>query len=164
MSDRTPSESDCATVLLVGASPRDARVVSCGLKREDIAVEIAADVRDAIDRLTAVSEDDASLPGLVALDFTRQPADSQTILTAIRASPRLRTLRTVALVSDTVPTDDARERIQRAYEHGVDGHVFSPGGVEEYADAVQRMAVVWFNHASLPPQSLYSDAPIVNYD
>ena len=158
------SEDRRATALLVGVSPRDARVVSCGFEREDVAVDIARDVRAVIDRLTTVSEGDCTLPGLVALDFTTDPDDSQTVLNAIRASPRLRTLPTVALVNDTVATDEARERIQRAYEHGVNGHVFAPDGVDAYADAIQRMAAFWFGTVSLPPQSLYSDRTSVGYD
>lgn len=157
---------DCAAVLLVGAKPRDARIVSCGLGREDISVDVAADIRAVIDRLTAVSEaeTDAALPSLVALDFTTDPDDSLTVLNAIRSSPRLKMLPAVALVSHTVADDEARERIQQAYRHGVNGHVAELDDTESYADAIQEMAAFWFDQVALPPKSLYFDGPSVQYD
>lgn len=164
MSDPVSPEGNCESVLLVGASPRDARVVSCGFEREGVSVDVATDVREVIGRLTALSADDAALPALVALDFTTDPDDSRTVLNAIRASPRLRTLPTVALINQTVATEVAGERLQRAYADGVNGHVFSPDGVEAYADAVQRMAAFWFGHVSSPPKSLYFDGAWVGHD
>jgi len=158
--------ADCAAVLLVGAKPCDARVVSCGLSREDISVDVAADVREVIDRLTEVSEVEANaaLPRLVALDFTTEPDDSLTVLKAIRASPRLKLLPAVALVSHTVADDEARERVQRAYQHGVNGHVSGLDDTESYADAIQEMATFWFDQVALPPKSLYFDGASLRYD
>ena len=151
-------------MLLVGATPRDARVVSCGLEREDVSVDVAADVRTAIDRLTAGSDAEAALPTLVVLDLTTNPADSLTVLKAIRASPRLGTLPTVALVSHTVSADEARRRVRRAYECGVNGHVAGADDIKGYADDIQAMTTFWFDRVSVPPKSLYLDKPSVQYE
>ena len=164
MRDERTSEGDCVAVLLVGATPHDARVVSCGLKREDVSVDVAADVRTAIDRLAAGSDAEAALPALVVLDLTTNPADSLTVLKAIRASPRLGTLPTVALVNHTVPTDETRKRVRRAYECGVNGHVAGADDIKGYADAIQAMTTFWFDRVSVPPKSLYLDRPSIQYD
>lgn len=157
---------DSPNVLLIGATPRDARVVSCGLRREDATLDIAADVRGAIDRLTTASdsEAEAELPTLVVLDLTAAPKAALTVLRAIRASPRLRTLPTIVLVEETGPVTAAPDCVRTAYEQGVNGHLPKPEGAEQFADAIQQMAAVWFSRIALPPESLYSDSPSVQYD
>lgn len=159
MQGNTDSGDNRASVLLVGATPMDARIISCGLKREDISMHIAADVRTVIDRLTTMSEGGttAASPSLVAIDFTTTPADGLTVLNAIRASPRLQTLPAIALVNHTVALDEAKEHIRRAYEHGANGHICGASDLEAYADAIQEFAAFWFSQVSRPPQSLYSD-------
>ena len=164
MRDENPSAEGPASALLVGTSARDARLLSCGFEREGIAVDVAPDVRAAIDRLTAVSRAEAALPGLVVLDFTSDPSDSLTVLKAIRASPQLGTLPTVALVNHTVAAAEAEERVQSAYECGVNGHLFGPDDIEAYVDAIQEMAAFWFDTVSLPPKSLYSDGASLEYE
>ena len=164
MRDERTSKRDCAAVLLVGATPRDSRIVSCELKREGISVDVASDVRTAIDCLTTGSEVKAALPSLVVLDLTTNPADSLTVLKAIRASPRLGTLPTVALVNHTVSAKESRERVRQAYEYGVNGHVSGTDDIEAYADAIRAMTAFWFDKVSLPPKSLYFDGPSIEYD
>ncbi|EMA08934.1 response regulator [Haloarcula marismortui] len=166
MQGNTDSGDNHASVLLVGATPMDARVISCGLKREDISMDIAADIRTVIDRLTTMCEDETTVASscLVAIDFTTAPADGLTVLNAIRASPRLQTLPAIALVNHTVAPDEAKERIQSAYEHGVNGHISGASDIETYADAIQEFAAFWFSQVSLPPQSLYSDSATISYD
>lgn len=166
MIDGTAPRDDRASVLLVGAAPMDARVVSCGFERENVVVDVAADVRTVIDCLATMSEDEggAALPSLVAIDLTTHPADGLTVLNAIRASPRLRTLPTIALVNHTVPQDETRERIRSAYERGANGHISSAGDIESYAGAIQELAAFWFGQVSLPPQSLYLDGTYIQYD
>lgn len=164
MSGEKPSAGDRASALLVGTSARDARLLSCGFEREGVSVDVAPDVRTAIDRLAAVSRAEAALPGLVVLDFTADPADSLTVLKAVRASPRLGTLPTVALVNHTVTDAEAEERVQSAYECGVNGHVFGPDDIEAYVDASQEMAAFWFDTVSLPPKSLYFDGTSIEYE
>lgn len=165
MTSSTASRGDESDVLFVGAVPRDARVVSCGLEREDISMDIAADIRTAIDRLTRASEErtDVNLPRLMIVDLTEEPDDGLTVLKAIMESPRLRTLPTIAIVDDTAPDGDVRTRVQNAYKHGVNGHISKPDSTEAYADTVQQMASFWFSRASLPPKSLYSDSASVQY-
>lgn len=166
MSVETDSGDDSPTVLLVNANPRDARVVACGLKREDASMDVATDVRSAIDRLTIASEagTEADLPALVILNLTTDPDAGLTVLTAIRASPRLRTLPTIVLVEETGPVTAAPDCVRTAYEQGVNGHIPKPADVERFADAIQQMATVWFSRIALPPESLYSDSPSVQYD
>ncbi len=99
---------------------------------------------------------------LVAIDFTTAPADGLAALNAIRAAPDGRRLRYCAC--DTVAPDEAKERIQSAYEHGVNGHISGASDIETYADAIQEFAAFWFSQVSLPPQSLYSDSATISYD
>lgn len=166
MSAGRDTEDDSPTVLLVGTNPRDARVVACGLEREDASMDVASDVRSAIDRLTTASEagTEADLPALVILDLTTDPDAGLTVLTAIRASPRLRTLPTIVLVEETGPVTAAPDCVRTAYEQGVNGHIPKPADVEQFADAVQEMATVWFSRIALPPEVLCSDSTSVSYD
>jgi len=127
-------------------------------------VDVAADVRTAIDRLTAGSDAEAALPSLVVLDLTTNPTESLTVLKAIRASPRLGTLPTVALVNHTVSPKEARKRVRQAYECGVNGHVAGEDDIKGYADAIQAMTAFWFDRVSVPPKSLYLDSPSIQYD
>lgn len=158
--------SDETDVLLVGAEPRDARVVSCGLSREGVSCELAVDLRSVIDRLTAASDDETgeTLPSLIAIDLSTAPDDGLTVLKAVRSSPLLRPLPTVALVNETVPPDEAAARVRGAYDHGVNGHVSEPPDVEAYAAAIREMAAFWFSCVSLPPESLYTDTASIQYD
>lgn len=146
------------TVLLVGATPRDSRIVTCGLEREGISVVVAADVRTAINRLTVASENRTTvdLPDLLAVDLTTTPEEGLTVLGAIRASPCLCTLPAVAIVEEALPAAELRTRIQRAYNRGVNGCISKPDNPEAYADTLQQMAEFWFSRVSLPPESLYS--------
>jgi len=161
MNRRTGSGDSSPNVLLVGANPRDARVVSCGLRREDASLDVARDVRGAIDQLTVASEDgtEAELPPLVILDLDTDSEVGLTVLTAIRASPRLRALPTIVLVDHTAPNC-----VRKAYQRGVNGHISKHGDIEAFADAIQQMAAFWFNRASLPPESLYDDTASIQYD
>lgn len=166
MNDRANPEDTPWNVLLVGATPRDARVVNCGLAREDVSMDIAEDVRAAIDRLTLASKErtKVALPDLIALDLTTAPSEGLTVLRALQASPRLWTLPTVALVEQASSADDPQDCVQEAYECGVNGHVSKSDNAEEFADAVQQMAAFWFGRVSFPPESLYSGSTSIDHD
>jgi CheY-like chemotaxis protein len=166
MNGGTGPGDDSADVLLVSANPRDARIVSCGLGREDVSLDVAEDVRTAIDRLTSASEDGTAsgLPSLVVLDLATTPEEARTVLNAVTASPRLRTLPTVALVDHTAPVDEAQCRVRNAYGQGANGHVPKSDDVEAFADAIQRMAAFWFDRVCLPPELLYADSTSIQYD
>ena len=166
MRDRSDSVDDCSSVLLVGAAPRDARIAACGLEREGVSMDGAADVRAAIDRLARGSEDQTNvdLPDLLAIDLTTTPQEGLTVLGAIRASPRLHALPVVAIVEQTPPASELRTRVREACERGVNGYVAKPDDVEAYAAAVQQMATFWFGRVSPPPESLYSASTSTQYD
>jgi len=166
MRDRSDSVDDCSSVLLVGAAPRDARIAACGLEREGVSMDGAADVRAAIDRLARGSEDrtNVDLPDLLAIDLTATPEVSLTVLGAVRSSPRLHTLPVVAIVEQTPPASELRTRVRQACGHGVNGYVAKPDDVEAYADAMQQMATFWFGRVTLPPESLCSASTSIQYD
>lgn len=166
MNDESDSEDDRPKVLLVGATPRDARIVSCGLERESISMTVAADVRAAIARLTRASDGRSTVdfPDLVVLDLTTTPSEGLTVLSAVQTSPRLQTLPTIAIVEQTPPAPDLRARLQAVHREGVNGYVSKAESAGAYADAVERMAAFWFGRVSSPPESLYSTSTSRQYD
>jgi CheY-like chemotaxis protein len=130
--------------------------VSCGLERKDISVDVAADVRAAIDCLTLASDSDtaAGLPRLVLLDFDSEFDDILTVLIAIRSSPRLQTVPIVGLISES--TADRQAHSDTAYRHGINGVITKPDDPGTFADTIEQMATLWFDRVSLPPETLYS--------
>ena len=161
MTGGTDTGGDGGTVLIVGPDPRDVRAVSCGLAREDISLDIAANVRPAIGRVTLASESAAPLPDLVALDLTTEPSKGLTVLDASKSSPRLHALPTIALVDPTAPADGEQNLVRDAYRCGVNGHLPRPDDAEAYADEIRRLAAFWFGRVVLPPESLYTDSPSI---
>lgn len=152
------SRDDLATdpeVLVVEPTPRDARIVSCGLQRRSVSVSVVPNGRQAIDRLSAGSDEatDEPLPRLIVLDLAVESVDALTVLDAVKSSPRLGEMPVVVL---TDGGDDGID-VQQAYDMGANAHVTKPDDTEAYVATIEQLACFWFEWVTFPPENLYAD-------
>lgn len=142
-------------VLVVEPTPRDARIISCGLHRQSVSASVVSNGREAIDRLSAGSDEATAepLPDLVVLDLAAESVDALTVLDAIKSSPRLSEMPVVVL------TDGGDEDIdvQQAYDMGANAHVRKPDDTEAYVATVEQLASFWFEWVTFPPEHLSAD-------
>jgi CheY-like chemotaxis protein len=159
VSHRNDDGDERTDVLLVAADPRDARLVSCGFQRQSVSHAVVPDGRAAIECLTAgsTSGTDDSLPRLVVLDLAVESVDAETVLHAVKSSPRLGMVPVVVLGDDDESDTAASMDVERAYDLGANAHVTKPDDVERYVEDIERLATFWFEWATFPPESLFAD-------
>ena len=157
VTDDDSDGQDRADVLLVAADPADARLISCGFQRRAVMTDVVPDGRTAIERLSAASDErtDEQPPRLIVLDLGIEPVGAETILHAVKASPRLGPVPVIVL-RDSDETTTAID-VDQAYELGANAHFSRPDDTERYVDGVERLATFWFEWATLPPEPLYAE-------
>lgn len=151
------SRDDHATdpaVLVVEPTPRDARIISCGLHRQSVSASVVSNGREAIDRLSAGSDEATAepFPDLVVLDLAAESVDALTVLDAIKSSPRLSELPVVVLTDGAEDID-----VQQAYDMGANAHIRKPDDTEAYVARIRQLACFWFKWATFPPEHLSAD-------
>lgn len=156
--DERPDETD---VLLVAGDPRDARLISCGLQRQGVSIEVAPDGRTAIERLSTGSADGMAdpLPQLVVLDLAVGSVDAETLLHAVRSSPLLGSVPVVVLSDTGESATNTGIDVETAYDLGANAHFEKSDDIEQYVDGIERLATFWFEWAAFPPEPLYIDQP-----
>lgn len=106
----------------------------------------AADGSQALDFLHRRNGfEDAPVPDVVVLDLNLPKVGGHEVLTAIKASPELRSIPVVILSGS-----DAAGDIQAAYEEGASAYVVKPRNVEQFFEAVRRTERFWLDTATLP--------------
>jgi CheY-like chemotaxis protein len=157
--DDDGGRQDWADVLLVEADPADARLISCGFQRQSVTTDVAPDGRTAIERLSTASDErtDDRLPRLIVLDLAIGPLDAETILHAVKSSPRLGLVPVVTLSDSDEHTAATDTDAERAYDLGANAHFSKPDDVERYVDGIERLAAFWFEWATFPPELLSVD-------
>lgn len=140
------------TVLFVGTPPIDLQQVCEDSCTHSVDIDVVADGRQAIQRLTDASSSptDGELPDLVLLEFGFTLPDGTTVLHAIKSSPRLGTIPVVVL---TAEIRDA----ETAYAYGANAHVTKPDTPETYGELIDSIEQFWFGWAAFPTEYLYSD-------
>ncbi|WP_253737549.1 hypothetical protein [Halohasta salina] len=140
------------TVLFVGSPTVDLEATCDAECTRPVDIDVVADGRAAIRRLTAASESPTAYPrpDLVLLQCDFELPDGMTVLHAIKSSPRLETVPVVVLD----PNDTG---VEPTYEAGGNAYVTTPHTAEEYVDLVRSITRFWFEWAQYPAESLYSD-------
>jgi CheY-like chemotaxis protein len=90
----------------------------------------------------------APRPGLILLDLNMPKKDGREALGEIKTDPDLRRIPVVVLT-----TSRAEEDIVRTYDLGVNSFVSKPVTFEELAQAMQRLALYWFDLVELPQET-----------
>lgn len=135
------------SVLVATPSQKAVRLISRGLKRLSVSTTVLANGRSVINHLTArLTEDtDSDVPDLLILDHSLPEIDGETVVDAIKSSPRLGTLPIVLFSRDSSPTDR-----ENAYALGVNAYITAPSENEAFVDVIETLATFWFEHATLP--------------
>jgi CheY-like chemotaxis protein len=117
-----------------------------------VAVDVVIDGQEAIRWLSNASKPttDRGVPDMILLEFGGEPPDGETVLHAIKSSPRLETVPTVVL---TAEESDA----ETAYDYGGNAHVTIPNSAEAYAELARSIGQFWFEWAQYPSESLFTD-------
>ena len=147
---RTPNGS---ITILLADDDEDDRVLTAGaLRRSRLLNDIrfVVDGEDLIHYLYgegAYAEGGAPAPrpGLILLDLNMPKIDGREALAKIKGDPELRRIPIVVLT-----TSKAEEDIVRAYDLGVNSFISKPVSFEEFATAMQTLAVYWFDLVELP--------------
>lgn len=153
MSSITPREERRElTVLFVGTPPVDLQRVCDESGAHAIDIEVAADGREAISRLTDADEsaDGEAPPDLVIIRFGFRLPDGITVLHAIKSSPRLGAVPVVVLGRDG---SDA----ETTYEHGGNAHVTMPETVDGRAEILGAIERFWFDWVRYPAECLTAE-------
>lgn len=134
------------SVLVGTQSPRAARLLSSALQRLSVSTTVLVNGRSVINYLTARTdaESDRELPALIVLAQTLPDMARETVVHAIKSSPRLRRLPVILLSSDGSPAER-----DEAYGLGVNAYVTTPDDVEGYVDTIEALATFWFEHATI---------------
>jgi CheY-like chemotaxis protein len=140
------------SVLFIGTPEiniREAVRASC---RCPVTVDVVSDGREAIQYLTEASETttDRGSPDLILLEFGFESPDGETLLYAIKSSPRLETVPVVVLTADEIDTG-------AAYEYTGTAHVATPMSQEAYAELVRSIGQFWFEWVRYPSESLFTE-------
>lgn len=146
--DNTPESH----VLFVGTPQVDLTAICAELEAHSVSIDVVTDGRAALKRLIAVSDSpgDHHPPDLILLQLDFTLPDGQTVLQAIKSSPRLTQLPVVVL-------DPSEGDGKLTYETGGNAHVQLPRTAEGYADRINSIVRFWFEWAQYPAMCLYPD-------
>lgn len=135
------------TALVATPDPKAARLVSVSLNRLSVSTSVVSDGRSVINHLTSVvTEDgDRTVPDLLILDHSLADIQRETVIDAIKSSPRLGPLPIVLFMSDSRATDGEDARAL-----DVNARITTPADEEAYVDVVEALATFWFEHATFP--------------
>lgn len=84
---------------------------------------------------------------LIVLDLNLPRKDGRSVLTEIKADPKLAKIPVVIFT-----TSHANADISRCYELGANCYLIKPGNLADFVAVVQSMADFWLGFASLPQQ------------
>lgn len=145
-------DGDEPTVLLVGTPPVDVAETCDRSGFQSVDIDIVADGRAAIKRLTAASQPsaDAVYPDLVLLQCDFELPDGMTVLHTIKSSPHLNALPVVML-------DPDGNGAGTSYQASANAYVETPETVAEYTSLFDAIATFWFRWVEFPGECLYSN-------
>ena len=149
---RSTDDTVDSRVLFVGTPKVDLAAICTESAADAVSVDVVADGQAALKQLTAASEtpDEHQLPELVLLQLDFRLPDGQTVLQAIRASPRLEQLPVVVLD----PDDSDNTQI---YQAEGNAYVPLPQTPAEYTECIGSILRFWFEWARYPATCLYPD-------
>lgn len=139
-------------VLFVGTPHVDLTAICTDIEGDAISIDVVTDGQAALKRLMTASDSpgEQQLPDLILLQLDFALPDGQTVLHAVKSSPRLTQLPVVML--DPTEGDGTK-----AYQSGVNAHVQVPQTAEAYTDCIHSILQFWFEWAQYPATCLYPD-------
>lgn len=149
---RSTGDTADSRILFVGTPKVDLAAICAESAADAVSVDVVADGQAALKQLTAASEtpDEHQLPDLVLLQLDFTLPDGQTVLQAIRASPRLEQLPVVVLDPDD--TDN-----MQIYQAEGNAYVQLPQTPEAHTERIDSILRFWFEWAQYPATCLYPD-------
>lgn len=139
-------------VLFVGEPLIDLQTACARCCTRSVDIDVVADGRKAIRRLTNTSNSpaDSTDPDLILLQCDFELPDGMTVLHAIKSSPHLNTVPVIVLGSGDTDSE-------QTYQTGGNAHVQAPETADDYADLIRSIIQFWLVWAQYPPESLYSN-------
>jgi CheY-like chemotaxis protein len=152
MSSTHHDNKSALTVLFVGTPQvniEDAVQASCN---RPVTIDVVSDGREAIQWLNETRETATNhgTPDLILLEFGFEPPDGETLVHAIKSSPRLETVPVVVLTADGTGAETA-------HEHEENARVTAPGAPEAYAELMRSIGEFWFEWVHYSSESLFTD-------
>lgn len=86
-------------------------------------------------------------PDVILLDLNLPKRDGMSVLTAIKASPELRSIPVVIFSSSQLSRD-----VSRCYELGANCYISKPVNLTQFFSMMRSMEDFWFGSVSLPPR------------
>jgi len=144
---RRQAKAGARTVLFVGTPPIDIQTAFDDTVSHTVDVDVAPTGRAAIARLIERSSPTAPIerPDLICIQFGFESPDGETLLRAIRSSPRLRSIPVVVFTPD-------EWHAETVSQHGGNAHVTIPASTEAYTDAIESLGRFWFNWPQQPAE------------
>lgn len=136
-------------ILLVEDNPSDVGLTRRALEKSHIANEliVTEDGQEALDYLSAASNDPDRLPALVLLDLKLPKLNGLEVLRRIRGDPRTRRLPVVILT-----TSQEEQDIAMGYDLGVNSYIRKPVDFNRFAQAIQQLGMYWLVLNEPPPK------------
>lgn len=156
--EHRPNRNEFA-ILFVGTPRIDIEAAVRSSCSCPVTVDVVTDGRDGVRWLIKASETttDRSLPDMILLELGGELPNGETVLYAIKSSPRLETIPIVVL---TAEESDAGT----AYDYGGNAHVTIPNSAEAYTELARSIGQFWFEWAQYPSESLFTDEAKNIYD
>ena len=130
-------------ILYVEDDDADVDLVRTALKhidRHDVAIEVAGDGEQALDR---VNRPGGSRPDLVLLDLNLPRIHGREVLNEIRSAERWKTVPVLILSTSKVQDD-----VDEAYALGATAYVVKPADFHEYKAVMKSICDFWFEHVA----------------
>jgi CheY-like chemotaxis protein len=133
-------------ILLVEDNPGDVRLIQEALKTTELqyVLDVAMDGDEALSRLLDRSKN-LPLPDLIILDLNLPRLSGHDVLTAIKDSPRTRTVPVIVLSSSGLLDD-----IQKAYGAHANCYIQKPQNIDDFFHVCSLLEAFWFEVARLP--------------
>jgi CheY-like chemotaxis protein len=135
-------------ILLVDDNPADIDLTGEAFSRSKFehCVRAVFDGVEALDFLHQVGKyEDASAPDLVILDLNLPRKDGRSVLSAVKADPKLRRIPIVIFSTSQSPRD-----IAASYDLGANCYVSKPGNLDAYVATITSIGDYWLGLAQLP--------------
>ncbi|MGR3175547.1 MAG: response regulator [Candidatus Scalindua sp.] len=145
-------ESQKKTILLVEDNPDDVELTLLGLKKNNVAndIAVAQDGAEALDYLFCTgkyAERDASvMPVLILLDLKLPKVDGLEVLKRLRSDDRTKLIPVVILTTSDEETD-----LVQCYNNGANSYIRKPVDFIRFSEAIQQLKVYWLLLNEGPP-------------
>lgn len=129
-------------ILLVEDNPGDIDLVLEALSEAPVETRVtcAGDAAEAMSRLRG-----EAAPDLIMLDLNLPDRSGHDVLVEIKSDPRLKHIPVIIFSSS-----DAKEDVEKAYEHFANCYVTKPVELPEFLAASEMIVSFWFRTAKVP--------------